>query len=643
MAQFLQQNREAFSQHLNLPSKTKPASLQPGDRKAVPLALYLFAAVLGLRLFALAQLAGSDLFLPATGDMRFYNAWALRILHGVWTDHLAFYGLPLYAYLLAAIYKLLGYVPFAPAFLQAVLDAGTAVLLYQIAQLIFRARDGDSSQENEGRRGVVIGLLAAMIWAFFQPAQSYAIILMPTSWLVFIFWFVVWQIIRRSEAPRLTIFFALGFLIGFSAMGIATALFLVPLIAAAIFFRWPGTKSRRAVGAALVLTGVFAGASPAWIHNCFVAHDPVFLSAHSGVNFWIGNNPRATGYPRFPPGLHAEQQAMLNDSIRIAEQANGHSLRRSEVSAYWSRQAVNWIEGHPWEWLNVLGAKIRNFWNAFQYDDLSVVTEFREARIILPGLKFGLIAGLALPGMLVAFGRWKTSRWVLAAILLHMTSLLTVFVTERYRLAAVPGLALFAGFTLWEIWQRATEMRVAGLAGLLSLIACSTVFVSIPQKDETLWSLDAYNSGLKALEAGRLDDAQRKLNLAYAYSPRNAGVNFAKGNLCYANHDIAGAKHFYQSTLRLDPQHPGAWNNLGVISLEQEHWTIAAECFARAIEGNQSAGKTFYLLAEAQYHAGNLLAADTAIIRALELNPDQSEFRSLAQRISIASNIPPLP
>jgi tetratricopeptide (TPR) repeat protein len=334
---------------------------------------------------------------------------------------------------------------------------------------------------------------------------------------------------------------------------------------------------------------------------------------------------------------------MLNDSIRIAEQANGHSLRRSEVSAYWSRQAVNWIEGHPWEWLNVLGAKIRNFWNAFQYDDLSVVTEFREARIILPGLKFGLIAGLALPGMLVAFGRWKTSRWVLAAILLHMTSLLTVFVTERYRLAAVPGLALFAGFTLWEIWQRATEMRVAGLAGLLSLIGCSTAFVSMPQQDETLWSLDAYNSGLKALEAGRLDDAQRKLNLAYAYSPRNAGVNFAKGNLCYANHDIAGAKHFYQSTLRLDPQHPGAWNNLGVISLEQEHWTIAAECFARAIEGNQSAGKTFYLLAEAQYHAGNLLAADTAIIRALELNPDQSEFRSLAQRISIASNIPPLP
>ena len=68
-----------------------------------------------------------------------------------------------------------------------------------------------------------------------------------------------------------------------------------------------------------MLAGVLLGASPAGIHNYYLARDPVFLSAHSGVNFWIGNNPVANGYPKFPPGLHAGQEAMLKDSIASAE------------------------------------------------------------------------------------------------------------------------------------------------------------------------------------------------------------------------------------------------------------------------------------------------------------------------------------
>ena len=68
--------------------------------------------------------------------MYFYNDWALRILHGQWTDHLAFYGLPLYAYLLAGIYKICGYTPFVPGVIQAALDAGTAVLIFRISSAL---------------------------------------------------------------------------------------------------------------------------------------------------------------------------------------------------------------------------------------------------------------------------------------------------------------------------------------------------------------------------------------------------------------------------------------------------------------------------------------------------------------------------
>ena len=251
----------------------------------------------------------------------------------------------------------------------------------------------------------------------------------------------------------------------------------------------------------MIMAGVFLGASPAWIHNYFIAHDPVFLSAHSGVNFWIGNNPVATGYPRFPPGLHAGQEAMLKDSITSAEKAAGRPLKRSEVSAYWSKKARDWIREHSGELAEIARDKIRNFWSAFSYDDISVITALRDQSVILPGEGFGLVAALGLPGLLIACWKFPISRWIAAAVLLHMGSLLTVFVTERYRLAAVPGLFSLPPYGLWELWQSiaAARYRLAGL--FLFLLFFGTAFVSMPQKDPTLWALDTYNSGLQALDS----------------------------------------------------------------------------------------------------------------------------------------------
>ena len=298
------------------------------NRHRIPLEIYVFTTVLLLRLFVLARFTSSPFLLPAHGDMHFYNDWALRIVRGHWTDHLAFYGLPLYAYLLAAIYKVFGYSPFLPAFFQACLDSGTAVLVYRSAIKVF---DNSSLQpESVFRfRGKVIGLIAALGWGFSQSAQAYSVILMPTSWLVFVFWFLVWQIIARENLPKLVVTLLFGILVGFTAMGVATILFVVPLLLAAIFFKWESKgKWSRTIAAVSIFLGIGLGASPAFLHNSIVARDPVFLSAHSGVNLWIGNNPWANGYPHFPAGLHAGQEAMLQDSIRGAE-----SCRRASAQA----------------------------------------------------------------------------------------------------------------------------------------------------------------------------------------------------------------------------------------------------------------------------------------------------------------------
>ncbi|HEY2714354.1 MAG TPA: tetratricopeptide repeat protein [Chthoniobacterales bacterium] len=620
----------------------KVTSTKQGPRRSIQIEVYLFIAVFALRLISLTKMAGSDFFLPSAGDMHFYNQWALRILHGQWTDHHAFYGLPLYAYLLAGLYLLCGYSPFVPGLLQVGLDGGTAVLLYKIAILTFDRTDRVEKKDTchaEGIHTRAIGIISAIGWALFQPAQAYAIILMPTSWLVFVFWFVVWQVVRLRDAPPGWTLFGLGVLIGFSAMGIATILFLVPLLLAAIVTKWPMCKSRRLVAAMLVVSGLLSGTSPAWIHNYVIAKDRVFLSAHGGVNFWIGNNPTATGYPKFPPGLRADQQAMLQDSIRVAERAQGRSLQRSEVSAYWSGQAMAWIKSHPGTWLQLLALKVRNFWSAFQYDDLSIVSGLREEAIIIPGESFGLVAALGIAGMFVACRRWPDARWIAAAVLLQMASLLAVFVTERYRLAAVPGLLLFAAYGIVELWRRIKMRRYQDALVFVAILVGSTLFVSLPQRDPTLWALDSYNSGIRALDAGRLAVAQDKFEKAYAYSPNNAELNFALGNLYLAEGKNDSAKKFYTASLSLNPTHERALNNLGVVALNEGHWRLAGEFFSRALEQSPKDAKMHYLLASAEFASGDLLAASNAISTARKLDPARPEFAALQDRIAHAERL----
>jgi hypothetical protein len=611
---------------------------------------YVFGFVLLLRIIVLGRLTLSPFLLPLRGDMHFYDDWAQRILHGQLTDHLAFYGLPLYAYLLALIYKVAGYGPFIPGLLQACLDAGTALIIYKIGVGVFgHTPEAQPERSPNGfvdlvwrKRGQFVGALAGLGWGLFVPAQTYAVILMPTVWSVFIFWFIVWRVVRTKTAPSVLGSFGYGGLVGFSATGVATILFLIPLLLASILLKpSPSNAGRlpaKLSAIAFFFLGIGIGTSPCWIHNYFVARDPVFLSAHSGVNFWIGNNPLATGYPRFPPGLHAGQEVMLKESISVAEKAAGHPLKRSEVSAYWVAKTKAYIGRHVGSWLELLWTKMCNFWNAFQYDDLSMITALRDHGVIFPGVRFGIVAALAIPGLVIGWFTLPQSRWITAAVVLHMISLLGVFVTERYRLAVVPGLLLFAVYGALIFWESCITANYRRAGIYLSLLVVTIWFVSMPKREPSLWALDSYNAGWQALESNDLPLAEQKLKIAYAYVPENAEVNFALGNLRLAQRQNPAAKSYYFATLHLDPNHEGAYNNLGVLALEEKRWTLAARFFVKALEQDPNDAKTYYLIAQAQFNARDFQNASVAIARAIKLSPDRSEFRALSDQIQRAQN-----
>jgi len=582
---------------------------------------YIFAATLLLRLVSLSRLNATPFLLPSESDMHFYDEWARQILHGQWTDHRAFYGLPLYPFLIAFLYRIFGYSPFVPGFFQACLDAGTAVLIFKMTERVVVWRGGPS------RAAKVAGIIAATGWAFFVPAEAYSAILMPTSGAVFVFWLLVWQILRTDSAPSSQRCFVYGLVLGFSAMGVASILFLVPLFLTAIFLRQ--TKAARsAIAAVCLLLGVFAGAAPCWIHNFAVARDPVFLSAHGGINFWLGNNPEATGYPHFP-GLHAGQGQMLRDSIEQAEAAAGRALKRSEVSQYWSSKASEYIAANPAAWLRLLLRKIGNFWNAFEYDDVGVITNLRDHGTIFPGLHFAVVAAFGVAGIVFGWRAYPGSRWIAIAIALQMAAILPVFVTERYRLAAVPGLLVLGILGLRQLWTHCANREYSGAALQMGLIAAIASLVSLPRHDPSLWALEAYNSGKFALEANDLTLAEQHLQRAYSLAPSNAEINFALGNLRLAQGDAVAAKKYYQTALSIDDKHKGALNNLGVVALTESQPGAAADYFRRSLTLEPQNAKTHYLLAKALLADGRPTEAAAALKRAVELGGERAEFASL--------------
>jgi hypothetical protein len=596
---------------------------------------YVFAFAFLVRVISLARLTASPFLLPTGSDMHFYNDWAQQILDGRLTDHFAYYGLPLYAYLLAFLYKLFGYSPFVPGFLQVCLDAGTAALLYKIATHVFRK---DEEEELPGYRACVIGLLAAAGWLFFVPAEAYSIILMPTAGGVFVFWFLVWKILKSESAPSPLRSLAYGLLVGITATGIATILFIVPLLLAALFLKpqlertkpslWPAGVA----AVALLFLGLGAGTSPCWIHNYFVARDPVILSAHSGINFWLGNNPDATGYPRFP-GLHTGQAAMLKDSIDLAETAAGRALKRSEVSEYWSSKARTYISGHFGAWLKLMGRKLINFWNAFEYDDISIIDNLRGSGVILPGLHFGLVAALAIPGFCFSIRRFPRACWIVAAILLHLAAILPVFVTERYRLPAAPGLLLLGAAGLWLFWESCALTRLKTVAGYLVVLAVAAILVTWPQRDPALWALKFYNSGSQALDLQQWKRAQEQLELAHAYAPDNTEINLALGNLWLNQQDLPRAEAYYLAVLKMDPRHKAALSNMGLLALSANQWDKALDYLRAALDLDPSDAKTHYLYARAHLGAGHQNEALSEITTALRLRPGQREFEDLYEQI----------
>ena len=365
------------------------------------------------------DLLGRDTYHPAFGWMKEAGSaeeWARR-----WGDIHIFQQEPLYAYFVAVLRWLL------PSPLHSI----------PLFQLLLGGMLLPLAVYSLGRQivGTRTGLHAAAIAAVFGPAIFYQCALLRDWTIPIGSAFALALAIAGIRRTRPGWLLGAGLLLGLGALMKSTALLWLPVV---LFWLWfaSGKTANRALaarGTAAVLLGFALGLSPLVARNCLVGAPPLALSNRLPEGLIQGN--AADAYPAelyYPPSQDATLRASGGSALKVA----GEILRGYGES--------------PGSFLRVQGMKLRA---AFAPVDLADNLSYDYGRLRLPLLRYcpswGLLLPLAIPGVLLLLGgRRGRAPWVAGLLAANAVAILLPIALGRYRLEALPLLALGAGQTL---------------------------------------------------------------------------------------------------------------------------------------------------------------------------------------------------
>ena len=464
----------------------------------------LFFLALAVRLVYLSQLDGSPLFTVLMGDARVYDQWAVRIAGGEWMGTDIFYQTPLYPYCLGVIYAIAGHNPGLVRIIQAFLGAGSCVMLGLAGGRFFGEREG---------------LIAASILAIYPPAIFFDGLIQKSS-LDLILVTAILALLGEFQHRRSWRWLAAaGFVTATLVLNRENAFVLFPVVAVwlLIGFREVSTRAR-AGWMALFATAGFLVLLPVGLRNRHVGGEFVLSTSQLGPNFYIGNNPTASGsYESLVPG-RGDPVFERADAVTLASQAAGRSLSPREVSQYWLQRSFEYIRAQPLDWLRLSSRKLLLTMNANEISDTESIEAYAEFAPLLRTLRW-LDLGVVLP--LAAFGAWMCHRDCRRHLLLYLAgagmvlAIAAFFVVARYRHPLVPLVMLFAGAGVGSLVgvrvSSRTWIPAAAAAGAAALIA------HVPMKvvsDQTYINMGGY-----FLDAGQPAEALPWLRRAVSLDP----------------------------------------------------------------------------------------------------------------------------
>jgi len=481
---------------------------EPIKRIDLPLWIILATGLL-LRWLHLLIISGTDLVGLPIIDSAFYHQWATAISRGDIIGDRIFFMSPLYPYVAGLVYAILGAVPGRLFAVQGLMSILTIWLLYRWCSRITDRRSG---------------LVAAGLAAVYAPFIFYDNTLLTAS-LILLLSAVILNIAQDAfdRGTRLDLW-KLGFAVGLSALARPLALMFLPFLLAGFYIKDRTTSLKRF---AWVCAAVLIILLPVGIRNLVVGGEFRLTTSSGGMNFYVGNNPNATGlYWEAPFLTSVEPRSEDEQYRRAASEAVGRELSTREAGGYWMRKSLEWMINHPLDYLKLLARKAFYFWSRAEFaNNISIYVHQAESPLLrFDPIGFWLIGPLGLAGMLLMWRRlgWRKVNTAWLWLAAYFTGALIFFVASEYRLPALLPLLGGAGFLTTRI---ADHLRARRFEPALGLVAFALLFMPLTNLRTNFIRrgenprMDYFNFGNTLAKQGRNSEAISRYRRALEVDP----------------------------------------------------------------------------------------------------------------------------
>jgi 4-amino-4-deoxy-L-arabinose transferase-like glycosyltransferase len=483
-----------------------------------------------LRLGHLAFIQDSPVLNTLVLDSKYYQEWALKIAGGDIMGDKVFFMSPLYPYIMGLLYSLVGVKVLSVALLQILLSLITLWLIWLL------------SKEYIGERGGLIALWMGAVfpvWIYFDGILLTAITILFLNTLALYCLTRWWK--NRHPLPL-----ALGgMVLGLSALARPSILLFIGGLA--VYFvikRW------HLAGGLLVLWALVAIA-PVTVRNYLVSGDFTLTTASGGMNFFVGNNPQATGLYVEPEFLHSsDPDNEFTAYLQEAERLSWRKLTPNQASLFWYKMGLLYILENPLNGLKLLWNKFFYFWNNLEAPNnlsLYLLKDYSPIVRYIP-IGFGMISALGLAGLFLVFPKGKADLLMLYLATLVMANII-FFTSSEFRFPALTVLLIGAGSVIVKL--------VEG------------------------WKAKRWNWKLTGVIIALLFFTHYQTELARQLrSPRMDYHNL--GSVSLADAEYRKAAEFFIKSLRIDPTFSEGHLGLGTALYEMGEFEMSAQEFRLA-------------------------------------------------------------